>query len=744
MLEKVPFLKENSYTIAEEAKNASIFGIGNGYFGIRGSLEEFGDVIVQGCYVRGVFDSIIEIPQTLSDNSYMKRYYFDEQKLKEFEKEDSCINVGDPTAFRIYIGGRLYLPWEYRILNWDRHIDYRTGGLVRDVEIEDEKGNRTRLSFQKVASFSNQHLLLQTLVIKKVNHNLPIEVRSGVDLLVKTNGQKKARLMKKQRSNGRTDLDLSFGDKYGHKGRFSFRSEAKGFSFMAIDDGEELYSDRFVMEGSEGKINKVLSFYASVDPDWERGLNDPLPDISFKGLMGQSEDRFSEIFHKVDIKIDGNDEMVSLMRWANYQTLIGFNFFDSVHSLSAKNLTSEKYNQFVWWDAEIYQIPFFLAHFPREVRNAIEYRYKTLPGARENAKKECKSGAKYAFCSSVTGEEQVWIYAKHPFLQIHINSDVAYGILNYYRHTLDKRFMLEKGFPMIEEILLFFHSRSTLVNGKYHLLCVTGTDEHHDYVNDDAYTNYALSYVLKEFLRLSEKLSYAIEAKTKEIIECLSEKLYLPPFDKGIMPQFEGYLTLDPNLPLEGSGQGKASSFQMKQSGLYHLSQIIKQPDVLLLYANLDIGFESHYEENYRFYLSKCEASSSLTFPTHAIAAADNQDMNEFHANLMKCLTVDIDDIFGAAYQGLHAGSIAGAHLAIYRGLLGIRIEEDYFRIDPKIYDKVRSLSLNFDFHGNTIDVHYTPTRVSFSSARPFNVLYRGQLIKQEKQIVIDLKEEKL
>ena len=63
---------ENGYDIADEAKAASIFGIGNGYFGLRGSLEEFGDVFVQGLYIRGVFDTIVEIPQTFCDNTYMK------------------------------------------------------------------------------------------------------------------------------------------------------------------------------------------------------------------------------------------------------------------------------------------------------------------------------------------------------------------------------------------------------------------------------------------------------------------------------------------------------------------------------------------------------------------------------------------------------------------------------------------------------------------------------------------------
>ena len=67
---------ETSYDIMDEAKNASLLGYGNGYFGIRASLEEFGDVLIQGTYIRGVFDKIVEIPATLSTNEYMKKYYY--------------------------------------------------------------------------------------------------------------------------------------------------------------------------------------------------------------------------------------------------------------------------------------------------------------------------------------------------------------------------------------------------------------------------------------------------------------------------------------------------------------------------------------------------------------------------------------------------------------------------------------------------------------------------------------------
>ena len=63
---------EDSYEIAEEAKNAALFTTGNGYIGVRGSFEEYGSIRIQGAYIRGIIDEIIEVMEPFADNEYMK------------------------------------------------------------------------------------------------------------------------------------------------------------------------------------------------------------------------------------------------------------------------------------------------------------------------------------------------------------------------------------------------------------------------------------------------------------------------------------------------------------------------------------------------------------------------------------------------------------------------------------------------------------------------------------------------
>ena len=69
---------EREYSLAEEALSATLFTTGNGYMGIRGSAEEYASVRIQGAFVRGFIDEIIEVCEQFADNEYMKKYYLDE------------------------------------------------------------------------------------------------------------------------------------------------------------------------------------------------------------------------------------------------------------------------------------------------------------------------------------------------------------------------------------------------------------------------------------------------------------------------------------------------------------------------------------------------------------------------------------------------------------------------------------------------------------------------------------------
>ena len=74
-LNEKKYFCESSYDMSDEPLLATLFTTGNGYMGVRGSFEEFGSLRIQGAFVRGYIDRIVEVCEPFTDNEYMKKYY---------------------------------------------------------------------------------------------------------------------------------------------------------------------------------------------------------------------------------------------------------------------------------------------------------------------------------------------------------------------------------------------------------------------------------------------------------------------------------------------------------------------------------------------------------------------------------------------------------------------------------------------------------------------------------------------
>lgn len=703
---------KSSYDMADEPILATLFTTGNGYMGVRGSFEEFGSLRVQGAFVRGFIDEIIEVTEPFTDNEYMKKYYLDEEKLKTFERQDSCVNMHDFLTVKIFIGDKLFLPWEGKIVKWSRSLDPSTAIYKREVVWDDGEGRLTSISFERFASFDDEHLYCQRIKVRPLGHTLPVRLVSGIDTAVKTGGQFITATDLLERRG--TDIIHRYHatNKYGFSACYGIMNAFPEGELLGEYNENGTFGINYLCKTADSYTLDKIS-YIVTDRDTERDITECAEERlhgtrpSYTELRAAHARSYKKYFSNMDVKVEGDDEVDAYLRFASYHTAISAPLNDSVHGISAKGLTGERYNQFVWWDCEIHQLPFFILTAPTTAKNALMYRYRMLPQARKNAEKNGYSGAMFAFCSSVEGDERVWQYARHPFMQIHINSDIPYGVINYYRYTGDREFMIDYGMEMIHECLRFWISRVTFVDerDRYEIHKVTGTDEHHPYVDNDAYTNYCVRFALDRFLSLCDEMGYELEASEREKMRDVADRLYLPMCENGLIPQFDGYFHLSRSL--EEQGKGTLKQFQMKKSGLYHKSQIIKQPDVILLYTMVDVGVDrSHFAENWDYYENMCEVSSSLTFPVHAIACARNKQPLSFRKNLLNTVKMDVDDIHGVAWQGVHSGCLAGGYLAILYGVFGLSVKQDgTLRIDP-----VRTL-----FDGLVASLVYRGTRITLT-----------------------------
>lgn len=741
------FFSETGYEIADEPLLASLFTTGNGYMGVRGSFEEFGSLRIQGAFVRGYIDEIIEVCEPFADNEYMKKYYLNEEGLKRFERQDSCVNMPDFLLVRIRVGDKTFYPWEGRILSWNRYLNSSTAEYIREVVWDDGAGHKTRFRFRRFASFACRHLYCQQVTVTPLGHSLPVSFVSGVDTAVKTGGQFITETLSLRREGD--DLFYSFRakNKYRFAAAYAIR---QAFPKGRTEGG-------FSENGCEGVVHicdpareyvfeKVTTVLTERDIPAGEDLTAQAREIynaqdrPYATLRRESVTAYKKYFANMDVVIEGDDQADGYLRFASYHTAISAERFDSVHGISAKGLTGERYNQFVWWDNEIHQIPFFIMTAPETAKNALTYRYRMLGAAKKNAAENGKHGAMYAFCSSVEGDERVWGYVRHPFMQVHIDSDIPYGIIHYYRYTGDRAFMTSMGMEMIHECLRFWCDRVTERNGRYEILQVTGTDEHHPYVDNDAYTNYCVAFIFTEFLSLAKEFGYPLTPEESGIFRDISERLYRPQLDNGMIPQFDGYFDLSRGL--EEAGRGTLKQFQMKKSGLYHKSQIIKQPDVALLYTMVDVGVDrTHYAENWDYYEQMCESSSSLTFPVHAIASAHNHRMLSFYRNFMDTLKIDVNDIHGVGWQGVHSGCLAGGYLAVMLGLFGVQVKKDGLLIAPNPMPFFEKITAHMLYKGTRLELVMQGGKVTIRRLRGASVrviLRNGETVKLHESLEIE------
>ncbi len=730
-------LSEKGYNIARETVMATYFALSNGYMGIRGSLEESNMVNAQGTYIRGVIGNHPIGVAPVIANEYMKKWYFDEDAVRNFDKVIANVNIADALFLRFTINGETFLPWEGKILSWDRKLDMENARLLRYVRWQSPKREITRFKFERFVSYDNDHMAFIKCTVTPENYNGKITVQSGIDSVVKSAGWRITSSPAGNVKENKVFYSCITCEDTGIKATVGTKSNI-------FVDGKELdckwtpYSNDGVFAGTteinaeKGKpfvFEKQICFATERDGfnDIEKEVNNALEgDNRYKEFYEKHKKAFRKCFDKIDVNIEGDEKADTALRFSNFVTLGTICRNDSVHSLAPKGLTGPGYCGTVWWDCEVYQSPVFFETMPENGKNLLLYRYRLLDAARQNAKDEGYNGARYPFNSGISGKELVWPVARHPKMQIHIVSDVAWSVNNYYNCTGDDEFMINYGMEMLFEICRYWVSRVQKDERGYVILQVTGTDEQHPYVDNNAYTNYCVAYILKRTLDFEKKYGKKLENLKNKIcitdteiekFKDLADNIYLP-IEKisGLIPQFDGYLNLSRDLPkTEGTGES-LSAYQIS-TGLYHLSQVIKQPDVLVMFAYQNFKFSDRvYRRNWDYYRARCEALSSLSYSVHSICASDNGEPESAYDYFMKTALMDLEELHGDVTPGIHAACAAGAWMSVVRGIAGLKIFEDRVEIDPEMIPWWKSLSFNVCWHGCPINVRLDNEKLEVSA----------------------------
>ena len=269
------------------------------------------------------------------------------------------------------------------------------------------------------------------------------------------------------------------------------------------------------------KFNKLLksgetySFSVVSSATSTEHYSDPLNEAErltiFAGLEGterllQRHLAEWEKLWKSDIVIDGDAETQKDVRFALYH-LYSFAREGTGYSLSPMGLSGLGYNGHVFWDTELWMYPPLLLLQPEIAKSILEYRFKRLGAAKQNAFSHGYQGAMFPWESSDEGSEDTPVWALTGPFQHHITGCVGWAFWKYYQVTKDKQWLRDRGYPVLKEVADFWASRVERKGpGRYEINNVIGANEWQENIDNNAFTNGMAITVLRYATQSAKEL----------------------------------------------------------------------------------------------------------------------------------------------------------------------------------------------------------------------------------------------
>ncbi|HXS27092.1 MAG TPA: HAD-IA family hydrolase, partial [Steroidobacteraceae bacterium] len=669
-------IEQEGFDPAREEAMESLFAIGNGYLGVRGALDTPFPGALDDLFVAGVYDcKQPHLP-----------YSEPEFLTQAGNKYEELVPLPFPFRICLTVGGA---PLGLQTDHWLSHrriLELDRATLESELRFEIE-GSRTLVRTRRLASLDDLHLLLQEISVELENHAATVELDG--------------RLASSHLSDRYPHLEPIATDKAGAGIEvLHFRTKASRYEVAIaartalIDSGTDALCWR-VPAGIGARLifRRMVAVYTSRDV--ETPLDAALAHLRalewnrFDGLAAAHAERWQEVWTHADVRVVDQPAVEQGLRFNIYHLRSAADH-DARVSIGARTLSGRGYQGHVFWDVEIFMLPFFLYTCPQLARHLLLYRYETLDGARERARGMGFRGACYAWESTVTGEDvtprmirlkttgkEIPIHTGTQ--QIHITADVAYAIWRYWEATGDEDFLREAGVEILVETARFWVSRCTRENAAYHIHGVVGPDEYHYGVSDNAYTNRLARFNLEkaataiEWLRQTSpqrwdelRAHLAIAPQETEEWARVARELYWPGArDDGVIEQFAGFFALDTySLPDEERMRPPVS--RLFDAERINQLQLLKQADVLMLPYLFPGEFAREIVlANYRYYEPRTDHGSSLSPAIHAAIAAQLGLRADAERYFRQSLWLDLSNEMGNSAAGVHAACMGGTWQAL-------------------------------------------------------------------------------
>jgi nigerose phosphorylase len=711
------------------------FLLGNGFMGCRGTLEEYSREHKTATIVSGLYDRV----------------------GSQWREPVNLPNGG----FVQFLHGGVPLHADSEATREHAHVlDMRRAAVFRRTVFSLTDGTAVTLRSMRFVSLCSLHLICMQMVLE-AGAECALLVRTAIDGDVWDLNGPHLRDMKGTERDGVVTLSAGCSEKGAAVAVSEITAAPVAWSFRAAE--KSFFREAAVTVGPDSsfslvRIVSVRTALDSVHPSQE-SREDCLgaAETGILRLFAEHSSAWEQRWEAADVSIHGDAEAQRALRFSTYHVMAMAPTHSDFVSIPARGLSSQVYKGAVFWDTEIFMLPFFLSSMPQVARNLLLYRFRTLDGARRKAREYGYRGAFYAWESQDTGDDACTLFNVTDVLtgrplrtyfrdkQYHISADVAYALWKYYEATGDGSIFVDGGAEVIFECARFFLSLLYYKPGKdrYELLDATGPDEYHERVHNNAFTNAMVAHTFDLCCRTAEemqrhhpdqlrslmdRLEYSTDLAS---IRSLRARLYVPPADPRtlVMEQFDGYFALEDVAP-ESLLQRKLHPHEYLGggNGIATQTQVIKQADVVLAAFLLDFP-RNVKEANWRYYEPRTEHGSSLSACAYGIVGAEIGETARAYDYFMETATIDLcrgtKQYVGSLYiDGTHAAANASAWNIVVAGFCGIRFTGTRISVDPRLPAQWQEVSVPLIFRGRglRITVRHDCVDVSVSGPPPENV----------------------
>ena len=771
---------------AAEGLREALTSTGNGYLCTRGAVEweSADEVHYPGTYVHGGYNRETTILGGLP------------------VLNEDLVNMPNWLVLQLRIEGEDAIRLaDLELLDYSHELDIRTATLRRYMRFRDRRGRQTTLESRRFVSMAAPHHAAIEWVLTPNDWSGQVEVITAIDGRVRNAGVARYRQLEGRHLNpvsprtyGPEVIALKFETRQSNL----YISEAARTRVFRHDQTLTVERRLYQMEdyiqqvlqfdvqqGIPTRVEKMVSLYSSRDPAVSDTLMKAARSAALHTDFVDSFERhgaaWDELWQVCDMKVSGNERVQLLLRLhiAHMLQVCSVHTADLDAGLPARGLNGEAYRGHIFWD-EIYAFPFFNVRLPEITRGLLMYRYRRLGEARVAAREAGYRGAMFPWQSGSEGTEETQSTHLNPLSgqwepdlsrnQRHVNAAIFYNIWQYYKATHDHAFLAEYGAEMMLEIARFWESIAHYnpERRRYEIHGVMGPDEFHEKypgaveggLRNNAYTNVMVAWLCDIAASLlamlpasrAEALRIRLHIDDEELTRWreMSQRMFVPFHDDGIISQFEGYEDLE-ELDWDG--------YRAKYGNIQRLDRILradgddpnrykvsKQADAVMLFFLFSreelagifqrLGYEYRDDtarRNVEYYDQRTSHGSTLSFVTYAgvLAALDPDSSWE---RFMVALQSDVDDVQGGTTkEGIHTGVMSGTLDLAQRYFAGAQVRDGVLHFDPRLPSQLDGLSFPLQFRRSRILVSLTRDRLKLTMHpegvnRPFQLSVRDEM----------------